>query len=227
MTTKWAGWIVAALALAALAGSVAWAATTGTTEVRINARQLEDGRVEFALTQDGGERILPSGRYFPADAEVGRWLRSTPIELSVEVESNEAADDPANDPTTASQPPGSTTSNANTNCPDSFSPNGAICAGSHTVDGMVATSYVNLPPGRYIVGAWGRPRYSECSLWPESVDGDGLTQLKVGQWDGSDYIGERRTYISVGTSYSDDLEPGLVVVDSIGCANWIVMFQPR
>lgn len=77
--------VIAAL-LVALAGSIALAATGGEAEVRINARQLEDGRVEFALQQrvDGewGERILPRSRYFPADATVGRWLNSTPMTVT-------------------------------------------------------------------------------------------------------------------------------------------------
>lgn len=73
--------------LAMLAGSIAWAATNGEAEVRITARQLEDGRVEFALQQrvDGewGERQLPRSRFFPADAQVGRWLNSTPLTVEV------------------------------------------------------------------------------------------------------------------------------------------------
>lgn len=77
--------MIAAL-LTALAGSIALAATGGEAEVRINARQLEDGRVEFALQQrvDGewGERQLPRSRYFPADAAVGRWLNSTPLTVT-------------------------------------------------------------------------------------------------------------------------------------------------
>ena len=48
---------------------------------RINARQSEDGRIEFAFAPTGGERIAPSGRYFPADAAVGYWLRSTEIAI--------------------------------------------------------------------------------------------------------------------------------------------------
>ena len=71
--------------LAMLAGSVAWAATSGEAEVRITARQLEDGRVEFALQQrvDGewGERQLPRSRFFPADAQVGRWLNSSAVNV--------------------------------------------------------------------------------------------------------------------------------------------------
>ena len=78
--------MIAAL-LAALAGSIALAATGGEAEVRINARQLEDGRVEFALQQrvDGGwgERQLPRSRYFPANAGHNRWLNSTPMTVSV------------------------------------------------------------------------------------------------------------------------------------------------
>ena len=48
---------------------------------RINARLLADGRIEFAFTPTGGERILPPSRYFPVGPGVGRWLRSTEIEL--------------------------------------------------------------------------------------------------------------------------------------------------
>lgn len=73
--------------LAMLAGSVVWAATGGEAEVRITARQLEDGRVEFALQQrvDGewGERMLPASRFFPADVGHNRWLNSTPLTVSV------------------------------------------------------------------------------------------------------------------------------------------------
>ena len=46
---------------------------------RINARLRADGRIEFAFTPTNGERILPQSRNFPADARVGRWLRSTEI----------------------------------------------------------------------------------------------------------------------------------------------------
>lgn len=54
------------------------------TEVRIEARQLDDGRVEFALEHDG-KRILPPSRYFPADPNHSRWLRTSPIEIEVEL----------------------------------------------------------------------------------------------------------------------------------------------
>ena len=47
---------------------------------RISARRLADGRIEFGFTPTGGERILPSIRYFPAGAAVDRWLRSSEIE---------------------------------------------------------------------------------------------------------------------------------------------------
>ena len=48
---------------------------------RINARLRDDGRIEFAFTPTDGERIAPSARYFPANARVGRWLRSTEIAI--------------------------------------------------------------------------------------------------------------------------------------------------
>ena len=98
--------MIAAL-LTALAGSIALAATGGEAEVRINARQLEDGRVEFALQQrvDGewGERQLPRSRYFPADVGHNRWLNSTP--MTVSVVSVEAAESPAAEPQPAAAEP--------------------------------------------------------------------------------------------------------------------------
>ena len=65
-------------------------------DVRIVARRLEDGRVEFGLQQRGadgswGERLLPSRRFFPADAGVGSWLASSRLVLSV---GSVAFDDP-------------------------------------------------------------------------------------------------------------------------------------
>ena len=66
------------------------AVTSGETEVRITAQRLDDGRTEFGLQQrvDGewGERLLPSGRFFPARVTPGRWLNSTPLVVSVTIE---------------------------------------------------------------------------------------------------------------------------------------------
>lgn len=67
------------------------AASVGSHEpdvtVRIVARKIADGRIEFGLRQeqaDGtyGETVLPRSRFFPADATVGRWLRSSPVDLA-------------------------------------------------------------------------------------------------------------------------------------------------
>ena len=62
------------------------------TEVRINARQLDDGRTEFALQQregDGwGERMLVQRRFLDADVGHSRWLNSSPFLVSVEVEAS-------------------------------------------------------------------------------------------------------------------------------------------
>ena len=61
---------------------------TTSVEVRVAARLLADGRMEFALQEreaDGswGERRLPSARFFPANARVGRWLASSPLTVLV------------------------------------------------------------------------------------------------------------------------------------------------
>ncbi|MCY3734215.1 MAG: hypothetical protein OXG42_08035 [Chloroflexi bacterium] len=88
--------LLGALALAAVGGFVlAQQTQTVETEVRINARQLDDGRVEFALQQRDGdewsERILPRGRVLPADVGHDRWLSSTPVTLSVDIEAADGA----------------------------------------------------------------------------------------------------------------------------------------
>ena len=55
--------------------------------VRITARVLADGRLEFGLQARGTggtwhERILPDRRFFPAAARLGRWLVSSPVTVS-------------------------------------------------------------------------------------------------------------------------------------------------
>ena len=61
-------------------------ALTPIPDLRIAARRVSGGRTEFALqTRDEGsawdERILPRLRFMPADADVDRWLTSSPIEV--------------------------------------------------------------------------------------------------------------------------------------------------
>ena len=53
------------------------------SEVRLSARQLEDGRVELGLQQraDGewDARQRPEARFLPSDADVGVWHSSSPL----------------------------------------------------------------------------------------------------------------------------------------------------
>ena len=58
------------------------------TEVRIAARRLESGRIEFALRhlKPGAEwsaRVLPRARFFPTSPRAGRWLVSSPLTVAV------------------------------------------------------------------------------------------------------------------------------------------------
>ncbi|MYD85136.1 MAG: hypothetical protein F4Y14_02520, partial [Acidobacteria bacterium] len=60
------------------------AAEDSARTVRIGARHLDTGQVEFALLvrlDDGGwsARLLPMARFLPPTAEVGRWRYSTPL----------------------------------------------------------------------------------------------------------------------------------------------------
>ena len=81
--------VVAVVAgIVALSVGVVWATSHDSTEVRVTARRLNSGRVEFALQQrepDGawGDRILPTRRFFPPIADEGRWLVSSSVELPI------------------------------------------------------------------------------------------------------------------------------------------------
>ena len=100
---------IAAIPSVADAGHGGFAATDNmpndltAAEVRIVARRLDDGRTEFALqrneasvlgsfgrggTPTWGDPQLASRRFFPADARVGRWLASSPLDVSVLEESD-------------------------------------------------------------------------------------------------------------------------------------------
>ena len=75
----------ALIAVALLVGATGFALSqtlTSTSDVRIVAQKLEDGRIEFGLEQDG-ERILPRTRFFPASAQVGKWLKSSAVSVDV------------------------------------------------------------------------------------------------------------------------------------------------
>jgi len=69
-----------------------------TDTVRLVARLLENGKIEFGLQQwqhdgDWSDRIFPRARLYPADTAVGRWLVSSAITLSVSDSASAFADD--------------------------------------------------------------------------------------------------------------------------------------
>lgn len=65
------------------------ARTSDSVEVRITARSLSDGRIEFGLQERAdrssgwSDRKLPTRRFFPASGREGRWLGSSPIQLTL------------------------------------------------------------------------------------------------------------------------------------------------
>ena len=73
--------IAALAAIAADLTPLASAQSDDETAGRIVARRFDDGRVEFGWQPSGGERILPPSRYFPVDAAIDVWLRSTEIDV--------------------------------------------------------------------------------------------------------------------------------------------------
>ena len=83
--------LVIGLVLGAITLGVVQAAISVTSEVRIGARHVEDGRVEVGLRQlnNDGEWVdldTPANRFLAVDAEVGQWRFSSPIEVTGTVE---------------------------------------------------------------------------------------------------------------------------------------------
>ncbi|MCY3734176.1 MAG: hypothetical protein OXG42_07835 [Chloroflexi bacterium] len=102
-------WFTAGMLVAFGVVGAVWAAASGDSELRINARRLDDGRVEVGLQQRDdkgwGQRQLPQSRFLPADAETGRWLNSTPLSVSV-AESGVAEEQPNTAPDNVTVPGG-------------------------------------------------------------------------------------------------------------------------
>ncbi len=82
--------VAPALALIVLTAGLVFASTSANAqeneaELRISARRLDDGRLEFALRQreDGtwSERLSPDQRLLPADAATGQWLDSSALTI--------------------------------------------------------------------------------------------------------------------------------------------------
>ena len=83
MNTSTIGLLAALVGVIVALGLASVSAQSGGTEVRIEARRLDDGRIEFALRERGtddewSDRVLPATRYFPMSSQ-GRWLRSSPL----------------------------------------------------------------------------------------------------------------------------------------------------
>lgn len=49
--------------------------------LQLVVRLADDGRLEYGVELDGGERILPPNRFLPADAAVGHWHMSGDVEV--------------------------------------------------------------------------------------------------------------------------------------------------
>ena len=79
-------------------GGTSTVATVGTDDVRIVARKLSTGQIEFGLQQQQdddswGDNLLPRARLFPTDARVGVWLQSSPLPLTVAASSESFAEE--------------------------------------------------------------------------------------------------------------------------------------
>ena len=78
-----AGFAAVLLAAAPAAAQDGEQSDAAASTVRIQARLVQSGKVEFGLQLDGDRVWLPQARLFPySTAEVGRWLFSSPYTLS-------------------------------------------------------------------------------------------------------------------------------------------------
>ena len=136
------------------------------TEVRITARKLVDGRIEFGLQgrqTDGGwgHRVLPSRRFLATTSQVGSWLVSAPVTLTVRTTETAEMTDPVVVP---GRPQVSATGGVNevsalwwadgTGSPVT---SWRVSVGSFGADFPVATTdyrWANQDPGRYTVRVW-------------------------------------------------------------------------
>ena len=84
VAAAFAGGILAAQFGLQLGGASAQPQAEAAPEIRVQARALEDGRVEVAVQQRGsngewGARRLPERRFVPSDAPTNRWLSSSAL----------------------------------------------------------------------------------------------------------------------------------------------------
>ena len=110
LITFGAGIAVAVVALTALAMIGADHATyPGDVEVRVLARNLEDGRVEVAVqhrhddNSEWSRQALPRARYLAPDSEAGHWRASNPVAIQTmpaQAEAEAAQVDPDANPAT-------------------------------------------------------------------------------------------------------------------------------
>ena len=75
--------LVAAGGSTAVDAQSASESASAASSVRITARKLGNGNIEFGLRLAGGEQWLPRNRFFPyATVDVGRWPRASPYGMS-------------------------------------------------------------------------------------------------------------------------------------------------
>ncbi len=93
------GLLIATLVAVLLAGFVGDTAEAQerTDAIRIVARKLDDGRIEFGLQQrladdSWSDRLLPSRRFFPTTATVDRWLVSSTLTPGARIVARRLAD---------------------------------------------------------------------------------------------------------------------------------------
>ena len=206
--------IVAMLAiLIAVAAIGVVAATTNRVEkdVRITARLLENGKVEFGLQErtDGGdwsETLLPRVNKFPyATATVDRWLFSSAVALTP-VEFETVQEVVGTDPV----------------------PQGTTSTGLTVSGSGQAVTLITLESGRYIVtasvtGNTERGQATNFAVWLE--DTTGTAGELIANEIAAEWSGQRA--VTVGGLFG--LEPGTISVEVTYAglsAQWTVEIQP-
>ena len=193
--------MLAVLVAVAAIGIVSATTTQVEKDVRITARLLDSGKVEFGLQErtDGGdwsEILIPPRNKFPySRAEVDRWLFSSPVALTpVELTA------PAADPT----------------------------SGSLTMSGAgVTVRTITATEGRYIVSVEVAGNHEDgraTNFVVRIVDAQGTPELIANEITG-DWGADRA--ITVGGFFG--LEPGTLTVEVVHAApgaQWAITITP-
>ena len=193
--------VLVALVLAALIGGgaalmIRAQSDSGSAELRLSARRATDGSVELGLQRRAGEewaaRILPDGRFLPADAAVDEWFDSGAFTLgAVAGDAGDAAAAPAGEA------------------------EGQASAAAD-VDGDGSEEAEQTEQAESAAEAGGGEGVAEESASEDTVDGDGVDDRGGGGEAGADDAGGAEGDVDETGEPASAVSPADRIIDALG-----------